>query len=73
MLQRLLDTESLSGAQWVVVLGCSLLAPALVWADKELQLHRQKQRAAESGAPPLPLAGAYPSEAAAVDTRVRSR
>ncbi len=58
MLQRLLDTESLSGAQWAVVLGCSLLAPALVWADKALQLHRRKQPApAEAGAPPLVLAG----------------
>jgi Ca2+-transporting ATPase len=58
MLHRLLDTESLSGAQWAVVLGCSLLAPALVWADKALQLHRRKQPApAETGAPPLVLAG----------------
>jgi Ca2+-transporting ATPase len=43
MFQRLLDTESLSGAQWAVVLGLSLIAPALVWADKEIQLRRQKK------------------------------
>ena len=42
MLQRLLDTESLSGAQWAVVLGLSLIAPALVWADKAIQLRRQQ-------------------------------
>jgi Ca2+-transporting ATPase len=41
MFQRLLDTESLSGAQWAWVLGLSLIAPALVWADKEIQLRRQ--------------------------------
>ena len=41
MFQRLLDTESLSGGQWAWVLGLSLIAPALVWADKEVQLRRQ--------------------------------
>ncbi len=30
MLQRLLDTESLTGRQWLVVLGLSLVVPALV-------------------------------------------
>jgi Ca2+-transporting ATPase len=42
MLQRLLDTQSLTGPQWAVVLSLSLIAPALVWADKAFQLHRQK-------------------------------
>ncbi len=46
MFQRLLDTESLTGAQWAVVLGLSLIAPALVWADKAIQLHRQQKAAA---------------------------
>ena len=41
MLQRLLDTESLSGPQWAVVLGLSLIAPVLVWADKAIALRRQ--------------------------------
>ena len=40
MLQRLLDTQSLPGAQWAIVLGLSLVVPALVWADKEIQLRR---------------------------------
>jgi P-type Ca2+ transporter type 2C len=40
MLQRLLDTESLTGGQWAIVLGLSLIAPALVWADKAIQLRR---------------------------------
>ena len=43
MLQRLLDTESLSGRQWVVVLALSLLAPALVAVDKAIQLSRQRK------------------------------
>jgi Ca2+-transporting ATPase len=43
MLQRLLDTESLTGGQWAIVLGLSLLAPALVWVDKELELRREKK------------------------------
>jgi Ca2+-transporting ATPase len=44
MFQRLLDTESLSGPQWAIVLGLSLLAPALVAADKAIQIARQKRR-----------------------------
>jgi P-type Ca2+ transporter type 2C len=46
MFQRLLDTVSLTGGQWAWVLGLSLIAPALVWADKAIQLRRQKQTAA---------------------------
>jgi Ca2+-transporting ATPase len=45
MLQRLLDTESLTGAQWAIVLGLSLVTPALVWADKTIQQRRQMQAA----------------------------
>jgi Ca2+-transporting ATPase len=45
MLQRLLDTTSLSGRQWVLVLALSLLAPAVVAVDKVLQLRRQSQAA----------------------------
>ena len=41
MLQRLLDTTSLSGRQWIVVLALSLLAPAVVAVDKVIQLRRQ--------------------------------
>jgi Ca2+-transporting ATPase len=40
MLQRLLDTESLTGAQWAIVLGLSLITPTLVWIDKTIQLRR---------------------------------
>ena len=43
MLQRLLDTTSLSGRQWVVVLALSLIAPAFVAVDKFIQLRRQRQ------------------------------
>jgi Ca2+-transporting ATPase len=41
MLQRLLDTVSLSGGQWATVLGLSLVAPAVVGVDKAIQLRRQ--------------------------------
>src|SRR5512132_590190 len=43
MLQRLLDTRSLTGRQWVVVLALSLLAPAVVAVDKAIQLRRQRK------------------------------
>jgi Ca2+-transporting ATPase len=43
MLQRLLDTVSLSGGQWAWVLGLSLVMPTLVGIDKTIQLRRQKR------------------------------
>ena len=43
MLQRLLDTESLTGGQWLVVIALSLVAPALVGIDKAIQLARQNK------------------------------
>ena len=43
MLQWLLDTKSLTGRQWVVVIALSLLAPAVVAVDKAIQLSRQRQ------------------------------
>jgi Ca2+-transporting ATPase len=49
MFQRLLDTTSLSGRQWVLVLALSLLAPAVVAADKILQLRRQRQALEDQG------------------------
>ena len=50
MLQRLLDTTSLSGRQWVVVLALSLIAPAVVAVDKLIQLRRQNKALAEAEA-----------------------
>jgi Ca2+-transporting ATPase len=49
MLQRLLDTMSLSGRQWVVVLALSLIAPAFVGVDKAIQLSRQRKITASEG------------------------
>jgi P-type Ca2+ transporter type 2C len=43
MLQRLLDTEALGGGQWALVLALSLLAPALVAADRAVQLARARR------------------------------
>ena len=45
MLERLLDTESLTGGQWVVVLALSLVVPTVVGIDKAVQLHRQRANA----------------------------
>jgi P-type Ca2+ transporter type 2C len=42
MLQRLLNTESLTGRQWLVVLGLSLVTPLAVGTDKAIQLRRQR-------------------------------
>jgi magnesium-transporting ATPase (P-type) len=39
-LQRLLDTVQLTGAQWVLVIALSLVAPAFTAIDKAIQLHR---------------------------------
>jgi P-type Ca2+ transporter type 2C len=63
MFQRLLDTTSLSGGEWAVVLALSLLAPAVVAADKLLRL-REQRRAAQSG---VGVAGSAP--AGAIDLR----
>jgi P-type Ca2+ transporter type 2C len=43
MLQRLLDTTSLTGREWIIVLALSLLAPAVVAVDKVIQLRRQSK------------------------------
>jgi P-type Ca2+ transporter type 2C len=43
MLQSLLDTQSLTGRQWLVVLALSLIAPAFVGVDKAIQLSRQRK------------------------------
>jgi len=43
MLQRLLDTQSLTGDQWGVVLALSLIAPAIVGVDKLIQIARQRR------------------------------
>jgi Ca2+-transporting ATPase len=47
MLQRLLDTVSLSGGQWAWVLGLSLVTPGLLWIDKMIQLRRQRTASVE--------------------------
>jgi Ca2+-transporting ATPase len=52
MLQRLLQTTSLSGREWIIVLGLSLLAPAAVAVDKVIQLRQQgKAKTAGLGDP----------------------
>jgi Ca2+-transporting ATPase len=40
MLQRLLDTVPLTGPQWTLVIGLSLVAPILVGFDKALEIRR---------------------------------
>ena len=41
MLQRVLDTVSLSGDQWAIVLALSIVAPAAVGIDKAIQMKRR--------------------------------
>ncbi len=45
MLQRLLDTVSLTAHEWIVVLALSVVTPLLVGIDKSIQLRRQKVQA----------------------------
>ena len=52
MLQRLLQTTSLSGREWIIVLALSLPAPAAVATDKVLQLRRQRQAPTAQNADP---------------------
>jgi P-type Ca2+ transporter type 2C len=52
MLQRLLDTTSLSGREWIIVLALSLIAPAVVAVDKFIQLRRQSKTLAPEGSSP---------------------
>jgi P-type Ca2+ transporter type 2C len=55
MLQRLLDTTSLSGREWIIVLALSLPAPAVVAVDKVLQLRHQSKAATGASAEPKAL------------------
>jgi Ca2+-transporting ATPase len=45
MFERLLDTVSLTGGQWVVVIALSIVTPLLVWIDKTIQLRRTTREA----------------------------
>jgi Ca2+-transporting ATPase len=45
MLQRTLDTVSLTGDQWAIVVVFSLVVPLLVWIDKTITLARQRRHA----------------------------
>jgi hypothetical protein len=51
---RMLDTMSLSGGQWGVVIGLSLIAPAVVGIDKAIQLSRQRKTAIQNSPAPTP-------------------
>jgi hypothetical protein len=64
MLQRLLDTTSLTGGQWGTVLALSLIAPAIVGVDKAIQLRRQRKELPAQAAMP---AGRARSRAATQD------
>ena len=44
MLQRLLDTVSLNGRQWVIVMALSLLGPGFVAIDKAVTMARDRKR-----------------------------
>ena len=57
MLQRLLDTNSLTGGQWVTVIALSLITPTFVGIDKAIQMSRHTSPEVE------------PRPTASVDTR----
>jgi Ca2+-transporting ATPase len=52
MLQRLLDTVSLSGGQWLVTIALSLIMPTLVGIDKAIQMRHQSRAGFAVGAQP---------------------
>ena len=52
MLQQLLDTKSLTGGQWLVVLALSLVTPLAVGIDKAIQLRRQRAPSLRAGQEP---------------------
>jgi P-type Ca2+ transporter type 2C len=45
MMQRVLDTVSLSGNQWAVVIGLSLISPVVLAIDKAIQIAQLKRAA----------------------------
>jgi Ca2+-transporting ATPase len=45
MFQRALDTTPLTGAQWVLIIGLSLIAPIVVEIDKAVMRHRRSKPA----------------------------
>jgi Ca2+-transporting ATPase len=52
MLQRVLDTVSLTGNQWAIVVALSVVVPLLVWIDKTVALRRLRNpRASTTDAP----------------------
>ena len=53
MLQRLLDTVSLTGAQWVLVIALSLVAPAFNAIDKAIQLRRLNKPQHDASSQPV--------------------
>ena len=57
MLQRLLDTTSLSGAEWLLVLGLSLLAPAVVAVDEGVQWWRRREAEPRAAGAPVRVPG----------------
>ena len=40
MLQRILHTVSLTGAQWALCIGLSAISPGVIWIDKTIQIRK---------------------------------
>jgi len=55
--QRLLETTALSGSQWFVVIGLSLLAPLVIGVDRWLELRRALPGAAQPSNPVVSAVG----------------
>jgi Ca2+-transporting ATPase len=65
MLQRVLDTVSLTGRQWGVVMLLSLVSPTIVFVDKLLQNRRMNRTATATATAPAPAPAATTAKAAA--------
>jgi Ca2+-transporting ATPase len=68
MLQRLLDTVSLTGRQWVIVLALSLVTPSLLFIEKLIRMNIEKKKFTSLAATPAPAPASEPATATAPTT-----
>ena len=50
VLQRMLLTQSLTGAQWALCIGLSAISPGVIWIDKTIQLRKLDRSMHDTGA-----------------------
>jgi Ca2+-transporting ATPase len=64
MLQRLLDTASLTGREWVIVVALSLVVPGLLFIDKLIRMNIEKKKGTSLVAEPVAPGAAAAAPAA---------